>query len=121
MKILSKNILRNILRILVTIVAIFYLFVVIDEGTPPFTEPLFGIIMVYALFLFFVLGYYYLWKNEKLSGILLIVWYGLLWILVFCVWENAALTIIMGIPIPILGILLLIYSYLKKLRKTKQS
>jgi len=104
----SKNLFRKILRILGTIAVPFYLLFLIFEGIPPFKSTSFADISVYLLFLIFLTGYYFLWKNELLAGILLIAWYGLQWILVFTVWVDGGVTLIIGLPIALLGIAALI-------------
>ena len=111
----SPNLFRNILRILGTIAAIFYILFLIDEGVPLFNDATFADISVYLLFLVFVLGYYFLWKNELTSGLILIAWHGIQWFLVFWVWVDGALTLILGIPIGILGIIVLIYGIRKNI------
>ena len=110
----SNKVSSMILKILITVSAVFYTIIFIGEIIPPFYESVFGVAMVYVLFCFFLLGYYFLWKNEKISGIILILWYGFLLILAFFVWTNAGMVIILGIPIPILGALLLFKVYFKK-------
>ena len=101
----SKNTFRNILRILGTISVILYILFLIGEGIPLFRPTSFADISVYLLFLVFLLGYYFLWKNELMSGIILIAMYGLQWLLVFTVWVDGGLTLIIGFPILIIGIL----------------
>lgn len=105
---------RNILRILVTLAAIFYLLVFIDEAFPPYDpdmkESNFGIAMVFVLFIWFFVGYYYLWKNEKIAGILLTTWWIGLFFTAWLIWVYGNVTVFMGFPIFILGILLLIYA-----------
>jgi len=108
------NLFRNILRILGTIAAVLYIMFLIDEGVPLFAQATFADTSVYLLFLLFVLGYYFLWKNEFISGLILIAWHGLQWILVFWVWVDGELTLILGIPVGILGIIVLIYGFLNK-------
>jgi len=109
-----KNLFRNILRILGTIALLFYLLFLIFEGIPPFRATSFADISVYLLFLIFLSGYYFLWKNELLSGILLIGWYGLQWLLVFTVWVDGGITLIIGLPIALIGIVELIFARKKK-------
>ena len=114
------NLFRNILRILGTISAIFYILFLVAEGVPLSKEATFADISVYLLFALFVLGYYFLWKNELVSGLLLIAWYGLQWILVFFVWVDGGMTLILGLPIGLIGIIVLIYVFSKNVSlKTK--
>jgi len=110
----SKNTFRNILRILGTISVILYILFLIGEGIPLFRPTSFADISVYLLFLVFLLGYYFLWKNELISGIILIAMYGLQWLLVFTVWVDGGLTLIIGFPILIIGILTLIFGIRQK-------
>jgi hypothetical protein len=105
---------RNILRFLGTIAFVFYIVFLLDEDVPLFRAASFADNSVYLLFLFFLLGYYFLWKNEVISGIILIVWHGLQWLLVFYVWEHGEMTLILGLPIGIIGILVLIYGFWRK-------
>lgn len=100
---------RNILRVLGTIASLFYILFLIDEGVPLIGAKSFADISVYLLFLLFVSGYYFLWKNALISGVILIVWHGIQWILVFWVWDQGEMTLILGLPIGMLGILVLIY------------
>jgi hypothetical protein len=110
----SSSLYRNILRILGTIAAILYILFLVFEGVPLFNNPTFAETTVYLLFLIFVVGYYFLWKNEFLSGLILVVWHIIQWILVFFVWPDGGITLILGLPIGILGILVLIYGIRKK-------
>ena len=105
----SSNIFRNILRILGTVAAILYVLFLIAEGVPLYKEATFADISVYLLFLVFALGFYFLWKNEFISGLILVAWHGIQWCLVFWVWVDGGMTLILGIPIGILGIIVLIY------------
>jgi len=103
-----------VLRVLVTIAAALYALIFIDEAFPPYDpnmqESAFGIIMAFILFVWFAIGYYYLWKNEKRAGILLITWWLLLFLTAWLVWMYGNVTVVLGFPIFILGILLLIHA-----------
>jgi len=109
----SAILFRNILRILGTIAAILYILFLIDEGVPLLKEPSFADISVYLLFLVFVLGYYFLWKNELISGLILIAWHGLQWFLVYWVWIDGSMTLILGIPLGSFGVIVLIFGITK--------
>lgn len=100
---------RLILRILGSIAFIAYILFLIDEGIQQSGDLSFEHSTVYILFLVFLAGYIFLWKNEIISGILLIAFYVLQWCLVIWVWENGGMTVILGFPIAVLGILVLIY------------
>ncbi|MCX2743335.1 hypothetical protein OO013_05630 [Mangrovivirga sp. M17] len=104
---------RNILRILTTIAAIIYIMIFIDEAFPPydpdFRESNFGIVMVFILFTLFFIGYYFVWKNEKKAGIILITWWISLFFTAWFVWLYGNMTVVLGFPVFLIGILFLIY------------
>ena len=106
---------RKILRILGTIAVALYILFLIAEGIPLSTESSFADVSVYLLFLLFILGYYFLWKNELISGIILIIWHAIQWVLVFWVWVDGGLTLIFGLPLGIFGIIVLIYGVRKNI------
>ena len=110
---------RNVLRILTTLAALFYTLVFIDEAFPPYDpatkESSLGIAMVFVLFIWFLIGYYYLWKNEKKAGIFLTSWWVGLLLTAWLVWVYGNVTVVLGFPIFVLGILLLIYAKKKRL------
>jgi len=110
----SSSVFRNIVRVLGTIAFLFYILFLIEENVPLIGSASFADISVYILFLIFVVGYYFLWGNELISGIILIVWHGLQWLLVFLVWEHGEMTLVLGLPIGIFGILVLIFGLWKQ-------
>lgn len=110
----SNNIFRNVLRILGTVAALGYILFFIGEGVPHLKEVTFADISVYLLFAVFVLGYYFLWKDEIISGLLFTAWHALQWCLVLWVWPDGEMTIILGIPLGIFGIVVLIYGIRRK-------
>jgi len=105
---------RLILRIIGSIAVIGYTLFLIGERVPLFNAITFADISVYLLFIVFLVGYIVLWKNELISGILLIGWHGLQWCLALWVWVDGGMTLIFGFPIAVLGIFLLIYGIRKK-------
>jgi hypothetical protein len=114
MKKKAKKIFKLVLGVLISLVAIFYLLLFISEITPPFyDQSVLGLIMVYVLFLIFLIAYYFFWKNERISGIIILFWYALLWVSGLWIWTNAGMALGLATPIPILGVLLIGYSYLK--------
>lgn len=115
----KENLTQNIFRILGTIALVFYLFFLIGEGIPLTNQMSFAETSVYLLFALFVVGYYFLWKNELISGLVIITWYALEWILVFWVWIDGALTLILGLPIALLGLILLIYGIRKRTKPSE--
>ena len=111
------KIFRNVFRILITLAAILYALIFGAEAFPPYDlnmrESNFGIVMAFVLFIWFSMGYFYLWKNEKIAGIFLNTWWIGLFLTAWLVWFYGNVTVILGFPIFILGILFLVYS-LKK-------
>ena len=114
---------RKVLRMLTTLAAILYAIIFIDEAFPPYDpnmrESNFGIFMVFVLFIWFYVGYFYLWRNEKIAGIFLTTWWIALFFTAWLVWMYGNATVVLGFPVFILGILLLIYA--RKKRKSSIS
>lgn len=104
-----------IVKILGAIAFIFYALFLIFEDIPLTNQASLGGISVYLLFALFVVGYYFLWQNEFISGIIFMVWYVLEWILVFWVWIDGGLTLFLGFPIFLLGLFITI----SEVRKNK--
>lgn len=109
---------RNVLRVLASVAAIFYVVFLVDESISIVDALSLEGLTVYLLFLFFMIGYIYVWKNEIVTGLLWVVWYGLQWGLVMYVWTDAALTLVLGFPIPIIGIFFLWHGW-QQLKKNK--
>ncbi len=106
---------RRILRILGVFAMVGYILFLIMEKSPLLHDSTFADTSVYLLFLVFLLSSILLWKYELTAGILLIVWYGLQWILVFQVWADGALTLVMGLPIACIGILAVVYGIIRRI------
>lgn len=115
---IKRDYFQIILRVLVTLAAVFYALVFIEEAFPPYDpimrESNFGIFLVFVLFVWFSTGYYYLWKDEKRAGILLITWWLALFLTAWLVWMYGNVTVVLGFPIFVLGILLLLHSRKKR-------
>jgi hypothetical protein len=103
----------SILKILITIAAVLYIIFLIFESVPLFNGSGFADISVYLLFILFAAGYYFVWKNELISGIILVAWHIFQWILVFWVWVDGGLTLVLGLPIGIMGIIVLVHGIRK--------
>ncbi|WP_340114290.1 DUF7670 domain-containing protein [Maribellus mangrovi] len=113
------NINRLILRIVSSLALIIYILFLIDEGIP-LKNSTFEQLSAFTLFAIFLIGYYFLWKNEIISGLIFILWHIFQWCLVEWIWSDGALTLIMGIPIVIIGILILINGLKKQNPKALQ-
>jgi hypothetical protein len=111
-----------VLKVLATLAAAFYALIFIDEAFPPYDpnmqESFFGIVMVFVLFIWFAIGYYYLWKNEKKAGIFFISWWLLLFLTAWLVWMYGNVTVVLGFPIFVLGILLFVHARIMKQRRS---
>lgn len=109
---------RDILRVLSTLAAIFYSMIFIDEAFPPYDpsmrESNVGILMVFILFILFSIGFYFVWKHERIAGILFTTWWIGVFLTAWLIWSYGNVTVILGFPIFIIGILLLYYSHRKK-------
>ena len=111
----SMRIYRFIIRILGSLALLGYIQFLIDEGVPLFASQVtFAEVSVYILFAVFLVAFILLWKHELLSGILMLVWYGLVLLCIFEIWENAALAGIVALPIAVIGIVVLIFGILKR-------
>ena len=114
---------RNVLRILTTLAALVYTLIFIDEAFPPYDpvrkESDFGIVMVFVLFVWFSIGYFYVWKNEKVAGAFLTTWWIGVFITAWLVWIYGNVTVVLGFPVFILGLLLLFYAR-KRVHKDKE-
>lgn len=110
----KKNRSQTIFRILGAVALVIYVAFLFGEGIPISGSMPFSDSSVYLLFALFVVAYYFLWKDEVVSGIMILVWYALEWILVFLVWIDGGMTLILGLPIAILGLILLIFGIRKR-------
>ena len=104
----SKNIANIALKIIGIIGIILYLLFLIGEGVPLLKATTFADISVYLLFVFFLLGIFFLWRNILVSGIICVLWYAIQWALVFWVWIDGEMTLIFGFPIGVFGIVVLL-------------
>ena len=96
---------QNILRLIGIVTLIVYLIFLISESQSEYAGTKGELISTYALFILFGTGIYFQWKNELIAGLIWILWYSGLLLLVRFVWIAAGVTIVLGLPILILGIL----------------
>jgi predicted membrane protein len=116
----KKDIYSLVLKVLMSISAIFYLIIFIQEIIPPYTESLIGISIIPYVFCIFLAGYYFTLKNDFFaSGLLVMVWYFVLWICSLWIWINAGTTLVLGAPVFVFGVLMLIKGILKKRKSNK--
>lgn len=112
-----RNIPRILFRVFFTISTIFYLSIFIDEAFPPYSESHresnLGITMVFVLFVWYAVGYYYLWVNEKKAALLIISWYVGLVLTAFFIWNYGNVTVVIAFPVLLVSILLLVFTWRK--------
>lgn len=104
----SRQSFRKVLRVVSVIGLLLYILFLIGERVPLFGAG-FADASVYLLFLVFLVGFAVFWKNELVSGLILIAWYGLQWVLVLWVWPDGGMTVILGFPIAVFGVIALVY------------
>lgn len=87
-------------------VALIFSYLIFENSKSEIT--LEGIIVSFA-FIFFLIGYYYSWKNQLIAGIIFILWWGIMWYLtLFVVDTDKGVGVVMGIPLFVIGILFLV-------------
>jgi len=102
-----------ILPILTSILAIVYLIFIIDFFL---SEPqnLESNIINFA-FIIFLIGFYYSWRNELIAGLFFVFWWGLmLYLGLFIAEHDKGAGVVMGVPIFIIGILMIVSWYRKR-------
>ena len=113
----------SVLQIILTIYGLLYLlfiidFISIDNYDPYNLEN----IVVNLSFVLFLVGYYMVWKNEGVAGIIFIFWWVVMWCLALFIAEHdRGSSVVMGLPLFILGILFIISWYRKKGKETTVS
>ena len=108
----------KVLLTITTIFGILYLIFIIDNfiSEPHNLEST----VVKLAFIIFLIGYYYSWKNEMIAGIVLIFWWGIMWCLgLFIVELDKGASIVMGLPMFIVGILFIVARYRSRARIIK--
>ncbi len=104
------------LQIILTIYGLLYLLLIITDLS---TLENFEQIVVNLAFVLFLIGYYMVWKNEGVAGIIFIFWWIIMWFLaLFIAGPDREAGVVMGLPVFILGILFIISWYRKKGKET---
>lgn len=101
----------TVLRILVTVYGVLYLALIISFWFESNSFDHLGTenIVANLAFLVFLAGYYMVWKNEKIAGIIFIFWWAIMWALALFIAEtDRGAGVGMGLPLFILAILLII-------------
>ncbi len=76
-------------------------------------------IAIRLMFVLFLPGYVVAWKNERVAGVLFILWWVVMWgmdllVMAPAMPEGGGMGIALGLPVFVLGILLLVGSYKKR-------
>jgi hypothetical protein len=106
-----------ILRILLSIYAIFYILIGYDDFLSVNAQNSFSIeySALKILFVIFVIGYVISWKNELASGVIFIFWFlGMCYENFFLCTSDCGAGIAMGIPLFILSIFFIVHGIREK-------
>jgi hypothetical protein len=112
---------KSVLQMLLILYGLLYLLFIIGNFFPidnydPYTLEN---IVVNLSFVLFLTGYYMVWKNEGVAGILFIFWWVVMWCLALFIAEHdRGAGVVMGVPLFVLGILFIISWYRKKGKQT---
>ena len=100
-----------VLEILLGIYAFAYLAIFI---IPLFTSDASGhevslveLITVPLAFVIFLIGFAFCWYDEKIAGIILLIWHFMVWMLALFAWEMAGMVLVLIFPVLILAVLLI--------------
>ena len=63
------------------------------------------------VFLVFVAGFVWSWYNEKIAGIILLVWNALVWICALYIWTDAGMVLVLAVPVLPLGVFFIQHWY----------
>lgn len=114
----------SVLQIILTVYGLMYLLFIIANFFSIDNYEYYNLenLFVNLLFVLFLVGYYIVWKNEGLAGIIFIFWWVAMWCLALFIAEtDPGSGIVMGLPLFILGILFIISWYRKKGKDTTAS
>ena len=107
----------SVLQIILTIFGLLYLLFIISNFSPIDNYDPYNLenIFVNLSFVLFLMGYYMVWKNEGVAGIIFIFWWIVMWCLTLFISEHdRGNSVVMGLPLFILGILFIISWYKKR-------
>ena len=103
----SRSKLSKVLFIITTIYGILYVILVITSFFEDINNS--EVIIVYAAFIVFLIGYYFTFKNEMTAGIIFLFWWGIMWYLgLFIAEQDKGAGVVMGIPLFIVAVLYII-------------
>lgn len=85
-----------------------------DPNNPDFQVNKLDLITTSFAFIIYLIGTIYVWKNEKVSGIILCVWHFIIWLFALLFWRDAGMVLAMAFPILFPGVLLIRNWYIQK-------
>lgn len=85
------------------------------------TMPIVEIYTVPLAFLIFLIGVIYTWFNEKVGGIILLVWHFIVWFFSMYLWKEAGMILILIFPVLYLSVFLILNWYKCRIKKYSQS
>lgn len=106
------------LKIVASMALVGYIILLLAKNAALYTES--SELTSYFLFSLFTVGYILLWKQKVIAGMVFLIWYTIQWYMVFLVWEKGIMTLILGFPIAVLGLLILLNGIKKKTNKPSQ-
>lgn len=107
----------TILQILLTIYGLLYLLLIVSSFFAIENYDIFDLelIVVNLALILFLVGYYIVWKNEKIAGIIFLFHWVIMWVItLFIAQTDRGMSVVLGFPLFILGILFIISWYRKK-------
>ncbi len=108
----SRNRRSNKLLVMTSIYGLLYvLFLVSGSYGSGHSEP----IVVKLLFLLFLIGYATVWLDERIGGVIFVLWWAGMWYLsLFVSLEDTGNAVVMGVPLFVLGILFIVSWYRRR-------
>lgn len=114
----QKRKLPVILKIITFIYGLLYLVFVVDSFISSQNEPQASKTeqtVVTLLFVVFLIGYLFLWKNELYAGLIFLLWYiGMCYLGLFVAVTDKGASMVLGFPLLVLAILFIISWYKNK-------
>ncbi|MDX1544410.1 MAG: hypothetical protein R3214_10730 [Christiangramia sp.] len=106
------------LKIITSMAMVGYIIFLMLESAALYNES--SALTGYFLFSLFAVGYILLWKQKVIAGMVFLIWYTIQWYMVFLVWEKGLMTLLLGLPVAVLGLLILLNGIKKKTKKPSQ-
>jgi len=107
-----RNRRSKLLLVLTSIFGLLYiLFIASGSYGSGGSEP----IVVKLLFLLFLVGYAVVWLDERIGGVVFVLWWAGMWYLgLFVALEDRGNAVVMGVPLFVLGILFIVSWYRRR-------